>query len=768
MLDMVQTGFHARLMVSVPPGEVGSSDSLSPDAPPSTGPATPTRASAVETTRRLRRTDLAALAVLVAVLIALPIWYVSRERAVYASDYSGYYYSTVNTALELRTRLGSGIRAMLGLVVLVARSTGWDYSLLPTVLPAPVMLALHGQRITYIVTCALLYLMPLALVIGALASSLLPRPSRAAFWSAVFIAVATPAFWVPALRGYPDAGAAALTTAAGVLFVRDARFGSRWTAPGIAFCLVAAILFRRHFAYPALSLLAVIGGSGLLSLAVRRGDDVMRAWWTGRTSEMRGALRTALWCVGFMLVLGAPFVVHAMGNDYIALYASYMRPPRDIVDWFAWSYGWAVWCLAVLGLVLAWHWRTLDRRRLGLVLCIYGLTLLMWILRVRQAGQHYMLHALPLVVVGLFALGWTIAARVRGVPRWLLAAAAVGFAALNMARGLAPEGAIPAALRGTPLLAGANPPLYWPDYDELIRLVRDLRRVAAPSDPIYVASSKRLSSSSLRSADRMLDDPFAHRDSTGEIWLGGRLNVPHTPHIDSRDENPTGALMRASYVVVADPVQYHLRAEEQRLVRAVVDAFDQRWELASDFALLPGTYSLEDGATVRVYHRVRPASLAVALQTFARLRAAVRRTVEPNPLLYLGNRQDVEAGRHGTDGLTAVIPLRNDLDTIPLLLVKAVPSGTHLTATTQVEGTACGGLTLSAAPLRADSIVSDATSAKVDGGGNRALDLALHGSGTAALLRVWSEGHPSAGGQGCRLTLRDVRLVDASSTAARR
>jgi hypothetical protein len=750
-------------MVSVPPGEVRSSDSPPSDEQPSTG-GTPVAATPIVDSRRgLRRGDLLALAVLAAVLIALPVWYVSRERAVYASDYSGYYYSTISTALELRARLGAGVRAMLGLVLLVARSTGWDYGLLPTVLPAPVMLALHGGRITYIVTCALLYLMPLALLVGALASSLVPRASRAAFWAGVGITVTTPAFWVPALRGYPDAGAAALAAAAMLLYVRDSAFRSRWTAPGIALCLVAAILFRRHFAYPALSLLAVIGARGVLSLVTRWRVTGIGSWRAARTDEMSGALRTALWCFGFMLLLGLPFVVHALGNDFISLYASYMLPPRTIVDWFAWSYGWTVWCLAAVGFVLAWRWRTLDRRRLGLVLGVYVLTLLVWILRVRQAGQHYMLHALPLVVLGLFALGWTIASRMRGTSRWLLAAAAVGFAALNLARGLAPEATVPAPLRATPLLAGANPPLFWPDYEELLRLVRDLRRSAGPSDQIYVASSKRLSSSSLRSADRMLDDPFAGNHSGGKIWLGGRLDVPHTPHIDSRDENPAGALMRASYVVVADPVQYHLRPEQQRLVRAVVDAFEKRWELVADFAPLPTTYSLEDGATVHVYHRVRPASLATALRTFARLRAFVPRSAEPNPLLYVGSRQDVETGPRNGGELTAVIPLGSDRDTIPLILTHAVPPGAHLRAEALLDGTACGRLVLSAAPLAGDSIPTTAMSAAVDGGAAHTLDLPLRGGGSAALILVWREAGTGAAGAKCTMTLRDVKLVGVTA-----
>jgi hypothetical protein len=366
-------------------------------------------------------------------------------------------------------------------------------------------------------------------------------------------------------------------------------------------------------------------------------------------------------------------------------------------------------------------------------------------------------------VIGLFALGWTVASRLRATSRWLLATVAIGFAAVNMHRGLAPEAMVPAPLRGTPLLAGANPPLLWPDFEELLRLVRDLRHTASPSDPIYVASSKRLSSSSLRSADRMLDDPFAGNDTGGEIWLGGRLNIPHTPHVDSRDENPTGALMRASYVVVADPPQYHLRPEEQRLVRAAVDAFKKPWELASDFALLPGIYSLEDGAKVRVYHRARTSTLETALRTFVRMRAELQRTAEPNPLLYIGTRQDVEAGPGNGGELTAVIPLWNGRDTVPLLLTETVPVGSRLRADAQFGGTTCGKVAFAAAPVVGDTVAPPTAYATLDGSSPRALDMPIRGSGSAALLRVWSETQANAPGDHCRLTLRNVKLVRASA-----
>src|SRR4051794_31317806 len=89
-----------------------------------------------------RRSDLLPLVALVAVIVLLPVWYVSSERAIYISDYAGFQDAAIDLALEARRRLALGFRPAVGLGVLVWRSTGWDYSLLPAVLPVPVLLAL--------------------------------------------------------------------------------------------------------------------------------------------------------------------------------------------------------------------------------------------------------------------------------------------------------------------------------------------------------------------------------------------------------------------------------------------------------------------------------------------------------------------------------------------------------------------------------------------------------------------------------------------------
>ena len=119
----------------------------------------------------------------------------SSEHAIYISDYAGFQDAAIDLALEARR--DSSRRGLARRPGVRRRRRRMDYSLLPAVLPAPVLLALHGGRTVYIVTCALVYLLPCAMAFGALAASLSTPHSRGGFWMGVGLAVAIPAFWVP-------------------------------------------------------------------------------------------------------------------------------------------------------------------------------------------------------------------------------------------------------------------------------------------------------------------------------------------------------------------------------------------------------------------------------------------------------------------------------------------------------------------------------------------------------------------------------------------
>jgi hypothetical protein len=129
------------------------------------------------------------------------------------------------------------------------------------------------------------------------------------------------------------------------------------------------------------------------------------------------------------------------------------------------------------------------------------------------------------------------------------------------------------------------------------------------------ASSTRLNDSLLEVAQQ-------------QIYRKKFLEILDTPDIDSRDYYPLDSLLKAQYVVIATPFQYHLPPQEQDVVKVVVDAFTESWNFSQDFRQLPEQFNLEEGVKVIVYERIRPTSSERILQTIQ----LMQQRIQPKPL----------------------------------------------------------------------------------------------------------------------------------------
>ncbi len=78
----------------------------------------------------------------------------------------------------------------------------------------------------------------------------------------------------------------------------------------------------------------------------------------------------------------------------------------------------------------------------------------------------------------------------------------------------------------------------------------------------------------------------------------------------------------ADLVVVADPVQYHLRPEDQRVIGEPAASFLAGTDVALAFRRLPERFVLDGGVTVMVFERLRPNSRGEVAALSARLRSA--------------------------------------------------------------------------------------------------------------------------------------------------
>lgn len=542
---------------------------------------------------------LAALLALTIALVAL--WYVSRDQNYYW--WVDWWARTVGLSDLARRDPQAAWRQ-------VQSSLAWERNSLYSLPLIPVLWLGGESRQVYTLGLGLIYFWPFCLVMGAIATQIIPKGGRSLFWATAFLTVLIPVNWLPTLLGIPDTGGATLIGLATWVYLRQGLLKRIWSAVAIGGLIVAALLLRRHFSYSGMALL----GAMLLQMgwpAVRRLLDQPHRG--GRL-----ALKTIIYLglVGLTIVLllrlvAWEFTYQALTKDYRNLYASWTMPIADMLHRYLGFYGAGTWMLAIGGWSVGltqprWQSSRLHRPSLiGLGLMALA-SLVIWLVGLRYGNVFYALHITPFVMVGLVLVGWSLPVRMR----WIIVIYAIGNWSIAF---------LPVELPLRPLFGFEMAPIVRSDQAELRRLVNYLHDVAPAGQPIYVVGHQRLqlSASLLRAVEEVENRP-----------TDPHLNLIAAPQIDSQDAYPLSGLLQAEYVVLPDhllqypgrPDQVPVAGEwvlpqETDVGQVVLNAFRQKWEIAQDFERSPFQFQLDYRTTVAVYRRRRPTSLPTAIRS---------------------------------------------------------------------------------------------------------------------------------------------------------
>lgn len=553
------------------------------------------------------------LFLLVIVTVAVTSIYVSSEHTFYWWDYAGYNTATVNTANLFRDSPDKAWREVI-------ESLSKEKNLLISLPLVPFILLFGESRLSYILSVSLIYVLPFRLLLGAISAKLIPVYSRRVFWSTVLLSLLIPMSWIPTLRGYLDTGGCVFVALAILVYLQDVKLKSWWNIPLIGFLLAAAILLRRHFAYSAIAFLGaatlqvfiefiVLIYRRAKALSSSKDKDVAVPFPYRCLFESGVKLGLiAATSLTILMVVAGDFTRSALTVDYRNLYVAWSLPVNDILTRYADFYGLGTWLLVLIGFSAGILTR-IQVPAAAIFVSLFGvLSLIEWLLVLRYGYLHYTIHLTPIALLGLSTFFWTTWLTLKGKVRYFMLGAAGLYLVVNAAVGL-----IPLKIDLSRLFVGNFPPLVRSDYDEVVKLVEFLRKLAPNEEPIYIAgASNSFNANIFRQANRKLNPP--------EGWW--KLNTIGRPQIDSRDTYPLPELLQSQYAVVAVPFQQVLstdeqvlRSHEQDVVKVVYDAFTQNWEIARDFQLLPEQFKLENGVTVSVYRRVRPTDTATAVRT---------------------------------------------------------------------------------------------------------------------------------------------------------
>ena len=626
-------------------------------------------------------------ALLVAVVVFTVHFYISEEIYIYSYDTSRSYNLTQDVVSAFRESNLSAIR-------LVLSSLSDQYNKLFCLPLIPFILILGDSRFAFILSCALVYMLPFSLVMGVIATRLIPAYPRIVLWSTAFLTLLIPTIWIPLLRGYPDIGAAVIIGLAILVYLKDIKLKERWQIPLIGFLLALSMLFRRHFAYSIRAFCVAIFLQGLILFFV----EVRTRPRRGSLNLIHHAIITSLVVfssLATLTILSPRFVFNVLTTDYRSLYSAWEKPISFTLQYYGLAYGWFIWLLIIIGFSAGILTRVLRHRDASFIIIFGSVSLIQWMFFGKSATLH---HGTPFnifVVLGLVSFIWTTWLVLKKRVSILTLSTLMLLLSSNAAFGLTTIGKFDGPLR--PLFAASHTPLVWEqkDYDEISRLVEYLRNITSEEDGIYITPGD-ISNSLVGEAEKQ----FYGYENT-------KLKLIGTSNVDSRDIYPLQGLLNSQYVTVT-PYESKQECEPesnavlensfkttgcvQNVRKFVVDAFTDNWEFAQDFQRLTEQFNFR-GKVITIYQRTHPTSQETIFKTIKMMQSRIKPTPGRQSdwiLISRGDNSIISKNQNGTTG----IYIKNIETPTSALYFNSLPKVINLTGDIRLLDNQCTGLSL--------------------------------------------------------------------------
>ena len=294
------------------------------------------------------------------------------------------------------------------------------------------------------------------------------------------------------------------------------------------------------------------------------------------------------------LFFGQSFLVdQVLGNNYLDTYSAYDQGRWVDAVMLCRYFGWIVLVLALAALV----WSLLRRRKaryFSLLALVQPVLCLLLFTRVQSHGQQHLLLYLPALCAAL-ALGLEALPRIplSEIGAWALSLCVLGSSFLPREQPSSPQ-------EITSLAALPTFTYIPPQREDIAQLVAlrvyvDNLSAEKPKTAAVVASSFLFNSSIYDAVLRSVGIPEAKSPTTSIVPFAT---------VDKRDGFSWNALT-ADYLIAADPIQYHLGADNQHLVTVLAQPVLEGTGIGTAYELLDVSFHLQDGVTVYIYRRTR-------------------------------------------------------------------------------------------------------------------------------------------------------------------
>lgn len=516
-----------------------------------------------------------------AVYVATVIVYVNSEHPVYYWDFTGYWSMFMDYGRLLEATPLQGLKKLFQAIAT------HDYNPLLSALLYPWYRLFGEERLSYIAGIALFYLFPASCLTVAVFRRIFATPEEitlSVYGPVLCTAFLFIPFWGPTLRGQPDiAGIIPVSCAVILVLGRDfSRKPAYRAAIILGLLLWTPFLFRRWYAYTIISLYLTLPWLNFFLYSSVQKNIAVRAKWLLLNFLIAGMASTAA-----ALLFQGRLIRRILATDYAYIYSAYQASLTQSLKIIFAGNGLLLLLMAAWGL-----WFCLRYQRRSLIIAVFlSVNLIISFLlfsRTQTPGIHHLIPfsywLLLLSLSGLFGICHYLASYRAGVV------AGVFFSILAGLIFIASLSRLPLPALAGPLFPCRYAALKVDNLENYFKLARTLEQLTSSGEKFAVLASSGSLSESLIST-------LCNRKTDARMV--------HSSQVDLIDKIRFQAFT-TRYLVVADPVQLHLKATGQRTVSIPAGLLLSGQGIGRAYRKLAYDFLLDGGIHAYIYDKQRP------------------------------------------------------------------------------------------------------------------------------------------------------------------
>ena len=514
------------------------------------------------------------------------IIFISQERYIYFFDTAGYWIKYQDFGQLFKKD------PLNAFVVLIHSVRQEHYHYLPVAPLVPFYLLFGEGRLPYILSIVNTYTLPIILLLFSFVNKISLNASSSRSFLVCFLALLVtfllPSFWLPVLLGFPDViGVLIILIILYIFFSKLIEERTYVALGGMGFLLTLLPLLRIWYAFWVVSFFIAAIIERIIFAFDKYRFDIKKYLISLRSLFVMGSAAALLF-----LAVATPFARQILRTDYRDILSAY-RIYDSVFLSAKLSYrylGCFSFVLFLLGAILSLRDKKVRPFSFFLILQVI-VTFIHFAQTQTPASHHYYLFIPTLMIFTSFfiirSLLFFMSLQVRIV--WITIC--LGLALINFLYFFVPNTSRYFGKLEPLFSEGRHYPLVRKDLRVLNEILNTMDLlIKTPDESIYVlASSIIFNEDILRNADRARGNK-----------LGNSILFTH--HVDKRDGFPR-RFLKAKYVLVAQPIQYHLRPEDQRVIGILADQIIHQKGIGSFYEKLPYQFTLDNKVEVYIFER---------------------------------------------------------------------------------------------------------------------------------------------------------------------